>query len=135
MQIVDWISTGGWTDHPVCVDPVIQHVAIRLNDNSTDVERQGLLDRVPRMMGTARFDAALDGAMIVAINKFNARFYGENWRDLSQAQLNEFQGPNTEDLFALLDELIEIANKALGRDQYETVDFSGVCAVMAGSPS
>ncbi len=53
MQIVDWISTGGWTDNPSCVHPVICHFAIAVNDRLDDGGRQRLLDLVPRMMDTA----------------------------------------------------------------------------------
>jgi len=59
MQVVDWISTGGWTDKPVCVHPVVRDLAIKFNDSMTDEERQRLLDLAPRMMGTSAFSQSL----------------------------------------------------------------------------
>jgi hypothetical protein len=59
LQVVDWISTGGWTGRPKCVHPVLRVLAIRANDSLPDAGRQKLLDLTPRLMGTAPGDPAL----------------------------------------------------------------------------
>jgi len=59
MQITDWIYRNKWTDEPPCVHPVIRHLAIYINDNLADEERQKLLDLIPRMMNTTSDDEAL----------------------------------------------------------------------------
>ena len=52
MQVIDWVSTNGWTDQPECVHPVIRKAAIAANDELADEYRQKLLDLAPRLMGT-----------------------------------------------------------------------------------
>lgn len=53
MQVIDWISTGGFSDRPSCVNPALQVIAIKTNDLSSDEDRQKLLDLAPRLMGTS----------------------------------------------------------------------------------
>ena len=52
LQVIDWISNGGWTDDPQCVHPVLKRLAIAANDASDDEGRQKLLDLAPRLIGT-----------------------------------------------------------------------------------
>lgn len=59
LQVIDWISSGGWTDEPECVHPVLRAASIRVNDSLDDAGRQRLLDLVPRLMGTASDDRVL----------------------------------------------------------------------------
>jgi hypothetical protein len=59
MQVVDWIHSGGWSDSPDCVHPVLRVLAIRANDTLADDGRQKLLDLTPRLMGTASTDREL----------------------------------------------------------------------------
>lgn len=52
MQVLDWIERGTWTDEPPSVHPVIRRVAIAVNDNVDEEQRQRLLDLGPRMRNT-----------------------------------------------------------------------------------
>jgi hypothetical protein len=52
LQVVDWIDRQGWTDQPECVHPVLRKLAIYVNDQLPDGERQKLLDLTGRLMGT-----------------------------------------------------------------------------------
>ena len=61
MQMVSWIADNEWIDSPPCVHPVIRSLAIYVNDELPDDERQKLLDLIPRMMNTNVEDEALTG--------------------------------------------------------------------------
>jgi hypothetical protein len=52
MQVIDWISSHGWSDRPACVHPALRKAAIAVNDSLDDAGRQKLLELVPRLMGT-----------------------------------------------------------------------------------
>jgi len=52
MQVIDWIHSGGWTDQPTCVHPILRGAAIKANDSLADDQRQGLLNLTSRLMGT-----------------------------------------------------------------------------------
>lgn len=52
MQIVDWLSTEGWSDKPSCVHPVLRDLAIGANDALPAAQRQVLVDLIPRLMNT-----------------------------------------------------------------------------------
>ena len=65
LQVIDWIDRNEWTDHPPCVHPVIQRLAISANDSLDDTGRQKLLDLVPRMMNTASGDKRLSVQLAV----------------------------------------------------------------------
>jgi len=59
MQVIDWLSSKGWTDRPKCVHPYLRHLAIMANDALVDGERQKLVDLIPRLMNTASNDNEL----------------------------------------------------------------------------
>jgi hypothetical protein len=59
MQVIDWLSSDGWTDRPKCVHPYLRHLAIMANDALVDGERQKLVDLIPRLMNTASNDNEL----------------------------------------------------------------------------
>lgn len=52
LQVIDWIDRCEWTDDPPCVHPVLASLAIRVNDCTSDEQRQKLLALAPRLMGT-----------------------------------------------------------------------------------
>jgi hypothetical protein len=52
MQAVDYVSTGGLTDHPECACPALTRFAIRLNDKVGDELRKKMLPLVPKLVGT-----------------------------------------------------------------------------------
>ena len=58
MQAVDYITTGGFSDHPKCACPVLTRVAIILNDRFIDEDRQKLKPLIPLLVGTLADDAA-----------------------------------------------------------------------------
>jgi len=82
MQIIDWISTSGWTDQPECVHPVIRELAIYINDKSNDQERQRLLDLTSRMMGTNTGDHRLARQLLGYLAKEVYPIYAK-WKDES----------------------------------------------------
>ncbi len=53
MEWVSYLAGESHTDHPVCVSPVLQSFAIRLNDNWDDEQRQKLRPYLARCIGTA----------------------------------------------------------------------------------
>jgi hypothetical protein len=53
MQVIDWIDRCEWSDEPVCVHPILRIVAIQVNDDMEDGDRQRLLALAPRLMNTA----------------------------------------------------------------------------------
>jgi hypothetical protein len=52
LQVIDWLDHQGWSDQPECVHPVLRKLAIYVNDQLPDGERQKLLDLTGRLMGT-----------------------------------------------------------------------------------
>ncbi len=56
MQVADYLWSGGWTDNPECVHPVLRSMAIRVNDGLDDEGRQELWPLINRLMGTAIVD-------------------------------------------------------------------------------
>jgi hypothetical protein len=130
MQVVDWISTGGWSDTPRCVHMHIQAAAVIANDSETNEGRQKLLDLIPRMMGTNNQD--LDVKLWDCINAFNTRWFGADWearhKDDVTFGLPEYKAHH---LTELLVKMLDVADKQLGRTKHEPVDLTDVCAAMA----
>jgi len=79
MQVIDWIDRHEWSDDPPCVHPVIRSLAIHVNDNLPDDERQKLLDLAPRMMGTNTGDEALTRKLLGFLARWVYPIY-EDWR-------------------------------------------------------
>ena len=52
MQAVDYITTGGFSDHPACACPILTNYAINLNDAFNDKYRQLLKPLIPMLVGT-----------------------------------------------------------------------------------
>lgn len=52
MQVCDYLTSGQWTDHPLAVNPLLQHAAIRVNDSVDDADRQKLWDVIPGLINT-----------------------------------------------------------------------------------
>lgn len=52
MQVVDYISSGGESDHPECACPILTAYAIRLNDAFSAPARQLLKPFIPLLVGT-----------------------------------------------------------------------------------
>lgn len=123
MQVIDWISTGGWTDEPRCVYPELREIAIVVNDDMSDEGRQRLLDLVPRLMNTAYprpggYDPLLDDQIEQAVN---------GWHYAVRP------APFTEDEFqlGLLTAAIDAYDRFTGRPKAEErIDFAAVCEVM-----
>ncbi len=57
MQAVDYISSGGTSDHPECACPVLTRVAIHINDRFNDENRQKLKPLILSLVGTKADDA------------------------------------------------------------------------------
>lgn len=128
LQIVDWVSTGGWTDSPKCVLPAIQGVAIHLNDNLDDHERQKLLDLVPRLMNTNV--SGVNKKIEDAAARYNERWYGPDWKNNPWAR-TENPNPPLGAIWELLLEMLDIVDQHLERTEHEPIDLTDVCAVMA----
>jgi hypothetical protein len=56
MQAVDYISSGGVSDHPECACPILTSVGIRLNDRFNKEHRQLLKPLIPLLVGTKSTD-------------------------------------------------------------------------------
>jgi hypothetical protein len=52
MQAVDYVTSGGLSDHPGCVCPALTIYAIRLNDRADDETRQRLKPLIPKLVDT-----------------------------------------------------------------------------------
>lgn len=52
MEAVSFIAGERWSDHPVCVHPVIASCARMVNDAVNDEERHKLVTLIPRLIGT-----------------------------------------------------------------------------------
>ena len=52
MQAVDYVTSGGFSDHPECACPALTQYAIRLNDQMDDESRQKLKPLIPKLIGT-----------------------------------------------------------------------------------
>ncbi len=52
MQAVDYISSGGLSDHPECACQILTEYAIRMNDRFTNEDRQKLKPLIPLLVGT-----------------------------------------------------------------------------------
>jgi len=52
MQAVDYIATGGLSDHPECACPALTAFAIRLNEQADKETRQRLKPFIPKLVGT-----------------------------------------------------------------------------------
>lgn len=53
LEAVSFIAGEPFSDHPLCVDPVIAAYGRRLNDRMPDADRQRLVPFIPTIMGTA----------------------------------------------------------------------------------
>ena len=56
MQAVDYISSGGLSDHPECACAILTNYAIALNDRFNDKDRQKLKPLIPLLVGTLSDD-------------------------------------------------------------------------------
>jgi hypothetical protein len=52
MQAVDYVASGGFSDHPECACPALTSYAIRLNDRADDETRQLMKPLIPKLIGT-----------------------------------------------------------------------------------
>lgn len=52
MQVVCYLTEGEWTDSPKCVHPALRDMAISVNDEATNAERQSLWPLIPRLINT-----------------------------------------------------------------------------------
>ena len=125
MQVVSWIAHDGeWTDCPRCVLQLFKDLSIEVNDSATDAERQRLLDLAPRLMNT-QINNVIERQ---PVNKKLLARYDDMWNALCEGNPDYEGGITVNDLAELLDLYDEIT----GRPKPEPLDFTGVCAAMAG---
>lgn len=67
MQVITWLDSGQWHDHPDCVHPVLRSLGIRVNDNVSRPARRRLWLLVPRLTGTAIADPAASRGVSIAL--------------------------------------------------------------------
>lgn len=90
MELVSLLNGEEWSDHPVCVQPVLASVARAVNDRVSDAERERLVALAPKLAGTAKADW-LVGARLVELCTERAlrssqRMSHEEWQELTGAQ-------------------------------------------------
>ncbi len=124
MQVVDWLTSGGWTDKPACVHEAIREMAIAINDYSSDRHRQKLLKLVPHMIGTNWCDAHIRAKMW--------SMYERSW-PLGLITYIPWVGYGLTTHLAMLRLrwMLNKYNRMVPRKTF-VPDYSGVCAVMAG---
>lgn len=147
MQVIDWISTGGWTDTPACVHPTLVAWGIAANDGLPPEERQQLLTLVPRLMQTAYASEEASLAIDCVSFKWRSKRIAERERnreaskrmavcdDYTQQDLGNYRvfwgitaGRQS---LACLKEMLDVYDQYMGRNEVEAVDFTGVCAAMS----
>jgi hypothetical protein len=127
MQIIDWISSNGWTDRPACVFHPLRDMAVAINDWVSDEQRQRLLDLTPRLMNTQITDRAEAERV--------ARHLGHRW-DVAITGFNATAATRTHEegsaeLIRMLIDVLDLYDELTGRDTTPEVDYSGVCEVLA----
>jgi hypothetical protein len=90
MELVSLLNGEEWSDHPLCVQPVLASVARAVNDRVSDAGREQLVALAPRLAGTAEADW-LVGARLVELCTERAlqpsrRMSHEEWQELTGAQ-------------------------------------------------
>lgn len=127
MQVISWIAEDGqWHDTPKCVFPLLRDAAIEVNDHASDEERQRLLDLAPRLINT-RIDDPGQGGFVTATLQLR---YNTLWNDLCLDAPHSSGSIGVDGLISMLD----LYDEVTGRPKVtEPLDFSGVCAAMAGA--
>jgi hypothetical protein len=129
MQVVDWVSTNGWTDQPLCVDATLRDHAIAVNDFVVDEQRQRLLDFVPRLLNTwiddprerDRVQQALAQRWNAEMMQFNSDFPDQGFGNWSE---------RSERIILVFEALLDLYDELMGRPKStEQVDLSALCAL------
>jgi hypothetical protein len=128
MQVISWIAhNGAWSDTPLCVLPCLRDIAIEVNDAASDEERQRLLDLAPRLINTQIADPARRAQVGLALSERYLSLSNELWDD-DESISDSVVGVDG------LSELLDLYDEITGRPKVtEPLDFSGVCAAMAGA--
>src|SRR4029450_13070330 len=56
MEFASYLAGERWSDHPSCTHPLLARLARLLNHHTSDSERQGLVERVPDVVGLTSDD-------------------------------------------------------------------------------
>jgi hypothetical protein len=60
MEYASYLAGERWSDHPACTHPLLGELARQVNDFTSDLGRQALLELVPDMIGLTGSDLRID---------------------------------------------------------------------------
>jgi hypothetical protein len=66
MEYVSVLAGESFTDHPICVDPLLVRLAWAVNDWAADPERARLVELAPRLIGTRNNNPVTAPIMLLA---------------------------------------------------------------------